>query len=278
MGESRETPWRQGSVVPADVAVKLQLFGEEDAPTKVAVVISHDCDLAQGSDAEPEVEIIVGARVSAVNGNYTHAKNARRLHMYLEERVMDIVVDLQATGKVRLRKELLAGHSPDESFRLNAKQHATLQAWLAARYRRAAFPDEFERRLKAAKLADIIAKILKPLGDDIIAVFFDVDEGGDAVEREGPVDPYTLSISLLYGTVRDPAAAADVADKAASQIRSAFNKAFFVAEKNLWQNIELLECEPISDEALTYALSVRMKRWNLDYISLRETPEGAMVV
>jgi hypothetical protein len=39
-----------------------------------------------------------------------------------------------------------------------------------------------------------------------------------------------------------------------------------------WSAIELLHCTPISDEALTYAMSLRLKRWNADYISLRADP------
>ena len=129
--------------------------------------------------------------------------------------------------------------------------------------------------LKLRELHEAIAKILRPLGDDIVAIFFDVDEGHDETERSGSDAPYTLSISLLYSTARNRTAAAEVAEKTAAQIRAAFKKAFFTAGK-CWQDIELIECEPIADEALTYAMSALMKKWNLDYISLRETPETAM--
>lgn len=82
MGEARATQWRQGLVVPSDSAVALQLFGTLEASTKRAVVISHDCDLAQESEIEPKVvEVIVGTRVAEANGNFTHAKTARRLHL-----------------------------------------------------------------------------------------------------------------------------------------------------------------------------------------------------
>ena len=39
-----------------------------------------------------------------------------------------------------------------------------------------------------------------------------------------------------------------------------------------WQWIELLGCEPISDEAMTYAMSTQLKKWNMDYLSLRADP------
>ncbi len=44
-GRNSEMPWRQGSVVPTATAVTLGLFGEEEASTRVALVISHDCDM-----------------------------------------------------------------------------------------------------------------------------------------------------------------------------------------------------------------------------------------
>jgi integrase/recombinase XerD len=47
----------------------------------VAVVISHDCDLAQLPDAEPMVEVILGKRIDRLDGNYSYAKNTRRLHL-----------------------------------------------------------------------------------------------------------------------------------------------------------------------------------------------------
>ena len=275
MAERRKTPWRQGSIIPSDIAIALQLFGEEEASRKVAAVISHDCDLAQATEQEPWVEVIVGTRVAGANGNYTHAKTARRLQLYFEEGGKEAIVELHAVGKTKVLKERLIGQTPVEDFHLDWKQQTVLQTWLAARYRRAAFPDEFERRLKAAKLHETIAKILKPFADDIIAIFFDIDRGQSEVERVGPDDIYTLSISLLYSTARDSATA--TAEKAALLITSAFNKAFFIPGKNIWQNIELLECEPISDEAMTYGMSVLMKKWNLDHMSLRETLESAMV-
>ena len=155
---SSETAWRQSSVIATESAVALGLLREEEASTQIALVISHDCDLTQESDVEPVVEVIVGMRVTEANGNYTHAKNPRRLHLYLEEDGKETIIELQARAKVQVQKERLAQEIPDERFVLCAKQHAILQAWLAARYRRAAFPDEFERRLKAAKLHEAICQ------------------------------------------------------------------------------------------------------------------------
>ena len=53
---------------------------------------------------------------------------------------------------------------------------------------------------------------------------------------------------------------------------------YFDNKAQRWSAIELLHCTPISDEALTYAMSLRLKRWNADYISLRADPVQPMVV
>jgi hypothetical protein len=80
-----------------------------------------------------------------------------------------------------------------------------------------------------------------------------------------------LRIDLLYSTEEDPVAAREAVEKAAASMSAAFRDRCFVPGTG-WQWIELLGCEPISDEALTYAMSTQLKRWNMDYLSLRADP------
>jgi len=104
-------------------------------------------------------------------------------------------------------------------------------------------------------------EIVEPLGKYLVAVFFDVDEG---VERDckGEKDLYALRIDLLYSTEDDPAAALEAAEKAAAAIAAAFRERCFDAASG-WKWVELVGCEPISDEAMTYAMSTHLKRWNM---------------
>lgn len=82
---TRLTPWRQGSVVPSEAAVNLQLVKPEEAEAAVVIVISHDCDLANDNlETEPYVEVIIGRRIDKTNGNCTAAKSARILHLELQ--------------------------------------------------------------------------------------------------------------------------------------------------------------------------------------------------
>lgn len=145
--------------------------------------------------------------------------------------------------------------------------------WLASRYRRSAFADEFERRLTAKefKLHEKIAKGVKPHGELIVGVFFDVD-GGKEIIRHGADDTYTLDITILHAADPD----FDEAEKAAQTVAAAIEKVFkerLFDPTNKWQHIELRTCEPISESVLTYQLFKQLKRWKLDYISLAADPQ-----
>lgn len=267
---NRDTPWRQGHVLTSESSVALGVVTAENAESTFVVVISHDCDLAQDPEAEPVVEIIAAKRIEKADGNYTHAKNARRLHLPCSTGEAVVYLDMQVLGKTTIDKATLSGHVPSANAVVKPEDRTVLQRWLAARYRRAAFPDEFERRLNDTGVAKRIAKILEPLGKQLVAVFFDVDEGAE-LARNGEGDLYSLRIDLLYSTEEDPAAALEAAEKAATSISAAFRDRCFDAVAG-WTWIELVACEPISDEAMTYAMSMQLKRWNMDYLSLRADP------
>jgi hypothetical protein len=266
----RKTPWRQGHALTNETAVALGLVPEKAVATAIVMVVSHDCDITQDPEIEPTIEVIIGARVGVADGNLTHAKNPRRLHLACTANGSAMCIELRATSKLEIPKDCFAGHLPNAGLEVAPNDLSILQRWLAARYRRAAFPDEFEDRLRKTGVGERIKKIVEPLGTHLVAIFFDVDEGKE-VERKGPDDRYLLGVDLLYSTESDPVAALSAAERAASAISAAFRERCFIAGK-AWQEIELLRCEPISDEAMPYATSTQLKRWNADYLSLRAEP------
>jgi hypothetical protein len=270
---SRETPWRQGHVFSDETVKKTGIA--DGAPGTIVVVISHHCDLAALPDKEPEAEVIVGRLVEKADGNYTHAKTPRVLHLEFTTRGGSKYVELTATNKMRLKKEVLADEVPRAEFELRSHDQSILQRWLAARYRRAGFPDEFEKRLKDSGASDRLTKILKPAGQHICAIFFDMDEGAE-VQRNDLEEPYTLSIVLLYTTQPNARESEAVALDLKGKIESAFQDSFF-KKNNRWTGIELVDCSVMSDEALTYAQSVILKQWRLEHLSLRDEEEQPMM-
>lgn len=275
MGEwSRETHWHQGSVLPDDASEALALTHPESPERTFVVVISHDCDLAADPDREPLVELVTGRIVDTINAD-SHAKSARRLQIEFQGPQELMAVELSAAHKSFVQKVDLAPFDPRTDIRLDAQGLSILQRWLAARYRRAAFPDEFERRLKEAKLPRRIEKALNAAGKHVIAVFFDVDGGEDA-QRNGPDDLYRLGIYLLYDTSQNEPDAEAAAQSAAEQIEKAFESAFQSEDKS-WRDIRLEYCDVMSDHAMSYGNSLLFKQWRLEHISLEDDPQQPLL-
>ena len=207
------------------------------------------------------------------DGNCTHAKNARKLHVEFVGGDT-FWAEFEATAKSSIEKLKLNEFYPRSDVHLTAENHTIFQMWLASRYRRSAFPDEFERRLtRETKLADKIAKAVRPHGELITGVFFDVDEGAEVV-RSGPDDTYTLDISILYDP--DVDAAEHAADEVANTIKTAFKDKLFTSTQQ-WLHIELRFCEHIAESTLSYADFKRLKRWRLEHISLAADPQQSVL-
>jgi hypothetical protein len=154
--------------------------------------------------------------------------------------------------------------TPDGEVLLTPDEHFSLQSWLAARYHRPIFPDEFDRRLKAKpqEIHKKIANTIKGTETDIIAILFNVDTR----EHQGSDDPYSLGIFLVYNVSEDPGRALATANKAASTIRSLFRQYYF--KDGRWNNIELRECMSVSADALSLYHFRSLKPWHFDYLEI----------
>ena len=267
-----DTPWRQGHLLGKDAIEALGLHHTAALDQTLVIVASHDCDLAQAPEWEPVIEVVIGRLVADKDGNCTHAKNARKLHVEFGGAAA-LWTEFEATAKAHIAKLALNEFTPCPNAQLSSENRAIFQLWLASRYRRSAFPDEFERRLSAKefKLHERIAKAVKPHGELIVGVFFDVDEGTE-VTREGPDDTYALDITILHSADPDFEAAERGAETAAKAIEKAFKDKLFDPSKT-WQHIELRICESVSESVLTYQQFKQMKRWRLEHISLAADPQ-----
>lgn len=273
------TPWRQGSLLGSDAVNAFELHHPTESKEQILVIVaSHDCDLTQDPRVEPDIEVLVGRQVTKNDGTYAHAKNLRKLQLQFEG-APAFWGEFEAVSKTAIdKKKLNRGFFPRTDTTLSPENKATFQLWLASRYRRSAFPDEFESRLtdNRFKLHEKIAKAVKPHGQLITGVFFDVDEGKEVV-REGADDTYKLDIIILYATDSlDFDATTECANSAAKSIEQAFENKLFKPE-NRWKYIELSSCEAISESALSYHMFKQLKRWKLDYISLAANPQQPVV-
>lgn len=267
---SRKMPWRQGHLLSDDAVQALNLVPPQALESTVVIIASHDCDILQPPEKEPMIEVIVGSLIPTLEGHYIHAKNTRRLHVQFEGS-SKLLVEFNTTDKKSIDKKLLANYTPNVQFSLSPSSKNTFQCWLAARYHRSAFPDEFEKRLKNVDLDKAIANTMKKHGGFIIAILFDVDNG-NVLTHSGIEDAYKLGIILIYEVDNDPVQAQNEAEKAKESIESIFRKKS--SQGNI--GIELEYVDAISEEALTYRQYRILKIWRLDHISLGSEPQQSM--
>lgn len=271
--QNRETLWRQGLVLQHQVALELNLISKDESEQTIAIVISHDCDIANSQIREPMVELVIGRPIDKL-GTDSHGKTARRLHIEFQTESELRAFELIATEKTECAKELVLATSPRTDLSLSRGNIVTLQRWLAARYHRAAFATEFERRLKLkpAHVDKKIAKAVAEPSEHILAVFFNVDDSTEKHQTDLN-DTYQLDIILLYDSSKDEAY--EATQKVAEAITTAFENAF--KENDKWQSIQLTSCVPISDSAMTVADSRLLRQWRLDYMSLGDDPQQNML-
>jgi hypothetical protein len=74
---------------------------------------------------------------------------------------------------------------------------------------------------------------------------------------------------LLHNTEPDPGVAEGEAIEAKKRIEQAFQDKLYSIGAG-WQHIELRSCEVLSDEAISYAQSQKLREWRLEHVSLRQ--------
>ena len=276
----RQFSWRQGDVLTGEAAKALGYCIPENADATFVVVISHDCDLTAEVDKEPVAELIVGRRIDKLGGD-SYGKTARRLHIEYQTQDGPVLIELMATAKRPIEKQKLFDFVPRSDIVLDGRGIGILQRWLAARYHRAAFPEAFEDRLRAAVIPGKrtflkkVESILADGGEYIRALLFDLD-GGKDIERKASDDVYQLGINVLYDSTKDEPTAAAAAEKAAQELEEIFGSAFHL-EQTGWQNICLQYCDSMSDNAITVAQREMLKQWRLEHMSLQENPPQPMI-
>lgn len=270
------TAWRQGHVLPPEAIQALNLAASGSPEKTVAVVISHDCDLARTPAREPEVEVIVGRIIENSNGNFLYAKSSRVLHICYDG-TQDTWIELIASDRARIPKQgsapSLADFSPRGDLLLNEERFTVLQDWLAARYRRSAFPTEFDRRMdQETDLANKLVRLLErdDAGRSVLALYFDLDEGA-MVERAGQDDLYSLKIVVLY-----PSDDEHLHEPKARKVTEGIEKLF--ADRTKKDNtgarkwIELSGVMTMSDRQLSVRNARLLKEWDIHYVSHRADP------
>jgi hypothetical protein len=138
------------------------------------VVLTQDCDLVHPSyEVEPNVEIMVGALIARADNGLRHGRNPRRLHLDFQRSGVPAVLAFSIHDRIIVPRSVLEDHAPHNSIRLARDERRLLCEWVAKRYVRAAFPDAFNERARAAHQK--IEKELKRNGEHVTGLFLMID-------------------------------------------------------------------------------------------------------
>jgi hypothetical protein len=273
---ARDTDWRQGDLLTCEAAAALGLVEAKDDGRR-AIIITHDCDLPH--EAEPFVEVIIAETVvndPKPDPQLSYAKNPRRIHLVYEGiDAAPLILELRQVDRRDVPKGDFAERAmKDYRHALPAEAKRALKQWLAARYGRPAFPNEFEERLRkrAGKrtVEYLIGKILEPEAKYLVGLFFNLGEQRSAEAGEG--EPYALSVSVVYDATEGGSDARLSAERVAAQLRELFEATY--GKPDVATEIALDACEAVADTRLTLADLRRVDQWRLEYISLQDEDQG----
>jgi len=127
--------------------------------------------------------------------------------------------------------------------------------------------------MKASRLDERLATILDRHGKVVTTMFFLVDDGKDIDRSDGST--YELAIILAYTPGEDPEAAADIAERAAGEISDEFAKRLYDEKHNIWKDVYLKDCVPISEEELTVAKAKLLKERRAEHLTIRAPEKHA---
>ncbi len=267
----RNTLWRQGSVINTSDGQALGIEYPDDSC--IAVVITHDCDLP--NDQEEFVEVILG-RACQIDKQLLNARNPRRLHIVYAKDASEFAIELNQANKVKVSKAHLSTLSPpDHSFEISDDEKRTLKQWLASRYGRPAYPNNFETRLtsrntKKVKFEKKVAEIVALKTRHIIALFFDLDENRNIELPEG--EPYVLKIIVAYDAIEGGPEARVSAEQAASDLKILFHKEF--GTPDVAEEIALESCTAVADTEIKLSDIRKIDQWRLEYVSIQDDPHS----
>ncbi len=253
--------WRQGSLLPRPLLGELlEKFGPGAIPAEeaVAVVISHDCDVTNESwDVEPTCEVLWGRIVARPDKSLWWRKNPRRLQVPHETSTLEFLIH----DRRIVERECLASHEPAGC--LEETQLREVRSWITARYLRAAFPDELNKRTKSAvaKLREYFKKHDECALLNAIYLYVSDDELKDGVDYE----------IMVIGTMRESAHQDRASREAANGVLLRIGR-----ELEGCDGIELLDVELRSEADFSVEDWRMAKRWDFDDLTIRvgdESPE-----
>lgn len=256
-----EPQWRQGAVVPREYVPK------EDLPINLPqnaklIVISHDCDIVNPSyTSEPWLEVLVAHPITSQEGQFTHGKNPRKLHIEAYEGGTQRFYELDVHEKFRTSRHCLESGSPDCSIALAKPAIQVLARWVGKRYSRPSFPNSFEARIPNGARKKI-KKLLQRDGTDVKGIFLALSD-----EELPPGQPYEVILRVVVAT---QAAEDDTREEVALRLVSELQ-----ALMNDCEGIHVYDADLSTLREFSLEDFLATKPWDYEYISSEQGTDDA---
>jgi len=255
----KQNGWRQGKILGKGLVDELAESALLPATSGDGcwAILSHDCDVTNASfEKEPTVEVIFGECLEFKDGNKLWGKNSRLLQIVEGERIYEF----NAHNRKTFSRRFLTAQEPDATT-LSEESRQQLIGWLARRYTRRAFADEFNNRSRTAVSA--LRKKLKQDGTLISGIFLLVSDD----ELPKGTD-YEIIVWV----------AMNVDDYEIEKKRNIATKLLGVieAQLNACEGI-VVEAGEIRSESNVSIADIRvLKRWDFDDLTLRDEDADAL--
>lgn len=251
--------WTQGAVIESSEDVGKSFDLPEDG-CDAYVLVSHSCDvLAYKYDAEPLVEFIGGKYSPKENKSVAHRRHPRQLQLPIDGgRQSHLTINIKY--RYLINRNLLV-NVPASKIILVDDSLLELQMWMAARYRRTAFPDTYIERV-----SDALSEIHKKLKSD-------GDQGVHGLYIY--LDPFEeLQAEQEYHVVIMGTADEQLGEAGSVNWRAAEDFLEYMANQlDACEGVTVREWQLLAEDGITLATLKRLKLLDFDYISHRDRTE-----
>jgi len=261
--------WRQGSILTDGLVTELaekSLLRDLDKTNGKWVVLSHDCDVTNHSlTLEPNVEVIFGAMIDEDqrDGNKELGKSGRVLQS--AGSVVDGVetrLEFSIHDRICFARDLLLNHRPSD-LTLKIETVYRLAAWVAKRYTRRGFADDFNARVRPC--VKKLPKKFKKNGDVVSAIYLLVDDDEKPVNEAYEIEVWVVMRTEDYKDLTKR----DQATGLLNDLESAFESA---------TGIDIKGTDVKSEQDVSLDDIRVMKRWDFDDLTLKDGLQEEIVL